>query len=118
MNEEPGADAPPCWPTLMACSLALMTAHACPDPASTLDAAGQRRLIARKIVSNLFFLRHHPHAPQALRQVAANMHALWVPLAHPADAGAPHATTAPPALTAPPAAPAAAAPDLGPAWLH
>ena len=97
---EDEAEALPCWVGLLAASLALMTAHATPQPTARIDAAALRRLIARKLVSNLFFLGHHPHAPPGLRQVAANMHVLWVPLAQeePAEAR--------------PAAPADAAPRL------
>lgn len=70
----------PCWLALLAGSLALMTAHAAP-PSAEPSAPRQRALVVRKIISNLARLREHPHAPPGLRQVAANMHGLWLPLA-------------------------------------
>lgn len=92
----PEADEPQALPSLdalMAATLALMTGWAGPCPQARVDEHTQRRLIARKIVSNLFFLQHHPLAPPNLRQVCANAHARWQPLA--ADCGG---------LVAPPAA--------------
>lgn len=71
----------PCALGLLVGSLALMTAHASPEAVPHLDATIQRRLLARKIVSNLFLLQHHPHAPPPLRQVAVNLHARWLPMA-------------------------------------
>jgi hypothetical protein len=62
-----------------------MTAHATPEPHSLVDAPTLRRLMARKIVSNLFFLQHHPDAPPPLRAVAAQLHARWVRLLGGAD---------------------------------
>jgi hypothetical protein len=96
-DEDPAAsdEVMPCAFGLLVGTLALMTAHASPDPGARVDAITQRRLMARKIVSNLFFLQHHPDAPPPLRQVAANMHARWLPMAGrgdqqpPADAAAP-----------------------------
>ncbi|MCK6432952.1 MAG: hypothetical protein L6Q68_07965 [Aquabacterium sp.] len=88
----PDADEPHALPSLealMAATLALMTGWAGPCPQARVDEHTQRRLIARKIVSNLFFLQHHPQAPPNLRQVCANAHARWQPLA--ADGGAPGA---------------------------
>jgi len=84
----PDADEPHALPSLealMAATLALMTGWAGPCPHARVDEHTQRRLIARKIVSNLFFLQHHPQAPPNLRQVCANAHARWQPLA--ADGG-------------------------------
>ncbi|MBI5718979.1 MAG: hypothetical protein HZC37_15020 [Burkholderiales bacterium] len=71
----------PCWVALVAGSMALMSAHAAPEATARICAQAQRRLMARKIVSNLFFLRHHPHAPPGVRHVAARMQDMWVPLA-------------------------------------
>jgi hypothetical protein len=71
----------PCWLALLAGSLALMTAHAAPPPGAPASTPCSRALIVRKIISNLARLRGHPHAPPGLRQVAANMHGLWLPLA-------------------------------------
>ena len=51
-----------------------------PSPAAQAASSPgrQRLLIARKIVSNLFFLKTHPHASPALRQVMADAHECWV----------------------------------------
>lgn len=70
-------EALPCSVALIAATLSLMTAHAAPEPTARVDAACQRRLMARKIVSNLFFLQHHPELPPGLRQVAAHAHGRW-----------------------------------------
>lgn len=82
----------PCALGLLVGTLALMTAHASPEAAPHLDATIQRRLLARKIVSNLFFLQHHPDAPPPLRQVAINLHARWLPIAATGDKAVPVAT--------------------------
>ena len=50
----------PCVQGLIAANVALMTAYAHPTPDARLDAEAQRRLLARKVVSNLFFLCEHP----------------------------------------------------------
>jgi hypothetical protein len=74
----------PCAFGLLVATLALMTAHASPAPEARVGAvvaSTQRRLMAHKIVSNLFFLQHHPDAPPPLRRVAANLHARWLPMA-------------------------------------
>jgi hypothetical protein len=71
----------PCAFGLLVGTLALMTAHATPEPAAREDTTTLRRLMARKIVSNLFFLQQHPDAPPPLRQVATRLHARWLPLA-------------------------------------
>jgi len=65
-----------CAASLLAGTLALMTRWAAPDPT-----AMQRELIARKIVSNLFFLREHPHLPPGLRSVSVRLHAAWSDIA-------------------------------------
>lgn len=67
---------------LVAGTLALMTAWADPCPKARLPLPDLRRVLARKVVSNLFFLQHHPQARPALRQAMANVHAHWVGLAH------------------------------------
>lgn len=67
----------PCAAGLLAATLALMTAHAMPEPGARVDAATQRRLMARKIQSNLFFLQHHPDLPPGLRQVASGLMQRW-----------------------------------------
>ena len=71
----------PCCAALLAGTLALMTAHARSDALCSESDTAQRRLIARKIVSNLSCMHKHPGLLPGLRQVAANMHAHWVPLA-------------------------------------
>lgn len=84
------ADLPlPSLEALVAGTVALMTTWAAPCPDARIDAAGQRSLLARKVVSNLFFLQHHPCASPALRQVMANAHQRWVALAQPPDSSEP-----------------------------
>lgn len=71
----------PCLQGLIAANVALMTAYANPAPDARLCAEAQRRLLARKVVSNLFFLREHPLLSPGLRQVMANAHQHWAELA-------------------------------------
>jgi hypothetical protein len=71
----------PCALGLLVGTLALMTGHAAPAPGNRAACAVQHRLMARKIVSNLFYLQSHPDAPAPLRQVAAQLRARWLPLA-------------------------------------
>ena len=51
----------PCAQALVAGTVALMTVWADPCPDGASDVATQRLLVARKIVSNLYCLRQHPH---------------------------------------------------------
>lgn len=69
---------PPCLEALVAGTLALMTCWAAPAQDGSTPSRRQRTLMARKIVSNLFFLKHHPHASPGLRQVMARAHERWV----------------------------------------
>jgi hypothetical protein len=69
----------PCAAALVAGTLALMTTWADSGAGPTAD--DRRRVLARKVVSNLFFLSQHPGLMPALRQVAAKTHERWVPLA-------------------------------------
>lgn len=92
-DDGPAADpttgpAYPCVQGLIAANVALMTAYANPAPGATVDLAGQRRLLARKLVSNLSFLREHPLLSPALRQVMAHAHQHWLSLAAPVPAPA------------------------------
>lgn len=82
----------PCAFGLLVGTLALTIAHASPEAAPHLDATTQRRLMVRTIVSNLYFLQHHPDAPPPLRQVAINLPAHWLPLAATDDKAVPVAT--------------------------
>ena len=82
-------DLPPTLPdidALLAGTLALMTAWADPCPASPLAAADLRRLLARKVVSNLYILAHHPLARPALQQSLDQARQRWIGLAHPGAA--------------------------------
>ncbi len=79
----------PCPQMLVATTMALMTAFANPNPAASVPAATQRLLMARKIVSNLFFLKEHPGLGAPLREVFASAHALWVALAGQLQEGEP-----------------------------
>lgn len=91
----PNEDLPlPCLEALLAGTFALMTGWADPSPDARVTPARQRLLMARKIVSNLFFLKAHPHASPALRQVMANAHARWVTLCNKAGEGQGTATEA------------------------
>ena len=65
----------PCAGGLIAGTLALMTSWADPEPSAP------RALVARKIVSNLFLLRHHPELGEPLRRVIGKVHERWLPLA-------------------------------------
>lgn len=85
----------PCVQGLIAANVALMTAYANPAPDARVDMACQRSLLARKVVSNLSFLRAHPLLSPALRQVMAHAHQHWVALA--AAAATPAAAWAEPA---------------------
>jgi hypothetical protein len=66
---------------LIAGTVALMTAWADPCPDAPVGPGHPRQLIARKVVSNLFFLQHHPCVGSALRQTLVNAHGKWVGLA-------------------------------------
>jgi hypothetical protein len=68
----------PCAGGLIAGTLALMTTWAAPE---ALEAERQRPLLARKIVSNLFFLRHHPDLGVPMRRVVGKVHERWQLLA-------------------------------------
>ncbi len=81
MNEDAPQDGPPCAVALLAATIALMTGHAAPEPGARVDAGTLQRLMARKIVSNLFFLRHHPDLSPGLHQLLAGLHARWSALA-------------------------------------
>jgi hypothetical protein len=94
-----GLDELPSVDALMACTVALMTVWADPHSQAGMGPAQLRHLIARKVVSNLFFLQHHPLARPELRQSLAQAHARWVCLVQQAD-------RAPAAAAAQPAAPA------------
>lgn len=87
----------PCVQGLIAANVALMTAYANPAPGTRVDLSTHRHLLARKVVSNLFFLREHPLLSPALRQVMAHAHQHWLQLADPAAARAPAAAWAEPA---------------------
>lgn len=75
----------PSLEALVAGTVALMTTWADPCPEARVGTAEQRRLLARKVVSNLFFLQNHPCASPALRQVMVNAHQRWVVLAQEAS---------------------------------
>ncbi len=71
----------PCYQTLVAATVALMTRHAAPEPTARVDLATQRLLIARKVVSNLFFLQQHPALSPGLRAIMGHAHVAWAALA-------------------------------------
>lgn len=78
----------PCAFGMLAATMALMTGHAAPEPGARVDADTLRRLTARKVVSNLFFLRQHPALPPGMRRVLDRLHGQWLPLAQPDAASA------------------------------
>ncbi len=71
----------PCAGGLLAGTLALMTCWVAPEPEAKVDAQQQRSLMARKVVSNLFFLRDHPDIGPGLQQVVARLHQRWIMIA-------------------------------------
>lgn len=71
---------------LIAGTLALMTAWADPCPQAQLPPGQLRLLLARKVVSHLFFLQHHPLVAPHLRQSIAHARLHWVGLARGAPA--------------------------------
>lgn len=75
----------PCRDALLGATLALMSAYSRPEPDSALPEAARRRLIARKVLSNLFFLRAHPTLPPGLRDVAHALHGHWEQIVAAAD---------------------------------
>jgi len=107
MNDLPSLDG------LIAGTTALMTTWADPAPGDALDQACRRSLVARKVVSNLFFLMHHPQLDPRLRQVMANAHQRWRALVQRAASDTPAAAagTGGPDLDA-------QAPGPRAAWLH
>jgi hypothetical protein len=78
----------PCAGGLVAATLALMTTWAAPAPDAAVDAEQQRWLIARKVVSNLFFLSNHPEVGPGLRNVMVKVHLRWVEIAQGAQPAA------------------------------
>jgi hypothetical protein len=86
-DPEPDAAEPgpsyPCVQGLIAANVALMTAYANPAPGARVNPEAQRRLLARKVVSNLFFLREHPLLSPPLRQVMDHALRHWQGLAAP-----------------------------------
>ncbi len=88
----------PCAVGLVAATLALMTTWAAPAPDAAVDAERQRWLIARKVVSNLFFLSHHPDVSPPMRNVAGHLHRRWVDVAQSLQPAAPGPLVTAPAL--------------------
>ncbi|WP_157270709.1 hypothetical protein [Azohydromonas aeria] len=83
-------NAAPSLEALFAATLALMTRWAqAATPTGGEAACGHRSLLARKIVSNLLFLQHHPQASEQFRQIVANVHRSWQDVACAAQAGMP-----------------------------
>lgn len=61
----------PCAEAMLAGTLALMTGYA------QHQDTGVRHLMARKVVSNLFFLSGHPHLSDAFRTMLGNLRIRW-----------------------------------------
>lgn len=87
--EAPDDEPLPSLEALVAGTVALMTAWADPCPQASLAPMALRGVLARKVVSNLFLLQHHPLASPQLRQVFGQAHQRWVGLA---QAGLPDRT--------------------------
>lgn len=78
----------PSLDALIAATLALMTRWADPPPQSCPEQTRRMRsLLARKIVSNLFFLQHHPAMGEQMGLIVANAHRCWQGMAQ-GDEGA------------------------------
>lgn len=78
MNDDTLLLSLPCAEALLAGTIAAMTAWADPCPRCPLGPDDQRRLLARKLVSNLCLLAQHPSVGPELRQVMAMAHRRWV----------------------------------------
>lgn len=85
----------PCAFGLLAATVALMTRYADPAPDAKVDIDKMRDLLARKIVSNLFFLQHHPSVPPGFSHVMAQARRHWAGIT-----GQPRAACAPDAPVA------------------
>lgn len=70
----------PSLQALVAGTVALMTTWASPCADAHIDSDAQRSLLARKVVSNLFFIQNHPCASAEFKRVMANAHQRWVVL--------------------------------------
>jgi hypothetical protein len=70
----------PSLEALVAGTVALMTTWATPCHDARVDSAAQRSLLARKVVSNLFFIQNHPCASAEFRQVMVNAYQRWATL--------------------------------------
>lgn len=68
----------PCPQAMLVGTLALMSAWAHPAEGCQLDSNQRRPLLARKIISNLFFLQQHPLCSPPLRALAGRLHQQWV----------------------------------------
>lgn len=66
---------------LTAGTLALMTGYA-----QSATGCPHRSLMARKLLSNLFFLSEHPHVSPPMRAMLVNLRARWQPAAEAAPA--------------------------------
>lgn len=86
LAEDDAVAGPPSPEALIAGTLALMTAWADPCPRAQLAPDQLRQLLARKVVSHLFFLQHHPLVTPHLRQSIARVRLHWVGLAREAPA--------------------------------
>lgn len=71
----------PSLEALLAGTMVLMTAWAAPCAQARVDQEALRRLLARKVQSNLFFLRQHPQVSPALGRVVQQMQPAWLALA-------------------------------------
>lgn len=76
-DDDTDAHALPCPQAMLAGTLALMSAWAHPVAGCALHGPQRRPVLARKIISNLFFLEQHPLAGPAVRGLAGQLHRHW-----------------------------------------
>jgi hypothetical protein len=113
MNLPPPDELPEVLP-LVAATLSLMTAWADPCPGARVGPQAQRRLLARKIRSNLFFLQLHPEVAVGFRQVVQNLLQRWDALEARQGGGSEAAAERTPTAAG---APEGASPKAG-RWVH
>ena len=84
---EPVDPSPLCgFDALMTSTVALMTMWA-EATGDSDERVARRETLAQRIVSHLFVVAHHPHAPGLMRAALGEAHAHWVSLMHGAPAG-------------------------------
>ncbi|MEJ8847269.1 hypothetical protein [Variovorax rhizosphaerae] len=90
MHESPDDDVhdAPCACALVARAVTLMTEWAGPSPGHAGQPEAYRALLARQVMSDLYFLRSHPGLSPHLREAMAHAHQRWIALARPTSIAA------------------------------